>query len=123
MVMDDKLSGCLKAHRVEGEGRTDTWIAKRMVTHIADIEHGEHRIVAKCDHESPIKAVQDDIIRGRSDGMTVPKHNCAGDSNSNRRIEVANKVVMAQIRTFWLMVQARAKVKLTMDHDMFDWCT
>ena len=86
MVMDDKLTGCLKAHRVDGKGRTDTWIAKRMVTDITDIGYGGQSIVATCDQESPLRAIQDDIIRARSDGMTVPKHNYAGDSNSNGRI-------------------------------------
>ena len=52
----------------------------------------------------------------------MPRHNYTGDSSSNGRIEVANKVVTAQLRTFWLMVQAKAKVKLSLGSPLIDWC-
>ena len=64
----------------------------------------------KCDQESPIDAVQQEVIKNRSDAATVPKHSPVGESESNGRFENAIRRVQEQVRVFYDQLKARTGV-------------
>ena len=63
------------------------------------------RIILKCDQESPIAAVQQEVVKNRPDVATVPRHSPVGESQSNGRVENAIRRVQEQVRAFTIRLK------------------
>ena len=71
IVVEDRETGAIVAHMCSQKGPGDKWIVRRIGKDIEEMGYGGVRIILKCDQESPIAAVQQEVIKNRSDAATV----------------------------------------------------
>ena len=83
VVLEDRETGTIVAHMCSQKGPGDKWIVGRIGKDIEEMGYGGARIILKCDQESPITAVQQEVIKNRKDAATVPRHSPVGESQSN----------------------------------------
>ena len=121
IVVEDRETAAIVAHMCSQKGPGDKWIFRRIGKDIEEMGYGGARIILKCDQENPIAAVQQEVIKNRTDAATVPRHSPVGESQSNRRIENAIRRVQEQVRVFYHQLKARTGVLLGTDHPVFEW--
>ena len=121
IVVEDRETGAIVAHMCSQKGPGDKWIVRRIGKDLEEMGYGGARIILKCDQESPIAAVQQEVIKNRLDVATVPRHSPVGESQSNGRVENAIRRVQEQVRAFYDQLKARTGVLLGTDHPVFEW--
>ena len=121
IVVEDRETGAIVAHMCSQKGPGDKWIVRRIGKDLEEMGYGGARIILKCDQESPIAAVQQEVIKNRPDVATVPRHSPVGESQSNGRVENAIRRVQEQVRAFYDQLKARTGVLLGTDHPVFEW--
>ena len=65
VVVEDRETGTIVAHMCSQKGPGDKWIVGRIGKDIEEMGYGGARIILKCDQESPITAVQQEVIKNR----------------------------------------------------------
>ena len=121
IVVEDRETRAIVAHMCSQKGPGDKWIVRRIGKDIEEMGYGGARIIRKCDQENPIAAVQQEVIKNRTDAATVPRHSPVGESQSNGRVENAIRRVQEQVRVFYDQLKARTGVLLGTDHPVFEW--
>ena len=121
MVSDDRSSGGVKAHLVNGKGIQDGWIDKRMAEDTVDFGYRGADIRTKCDQEPAITEVQQRLAVLRKGSRTVPVNSPVGDSKSNGRVENSIKRIQGMIRTLRHCLESKIGIRVSRGHPLYPW--
>ena len=99
LVMKDRDSGMVCSFLVQRKGGADEYVVKRALAFLQELGYGSLKILIKSDQESSIQSVIQQLVKARTDQVTLTEHSPVRSSGSNGVVERAIKEVENQIRT------------------------
>ena len=121
LVSEDLATGGIRAHLVAAKGNGDPWIAGKIKDDIEEFGYGGAPVRIKSDQEPAIVDVQRAVIAKRGNAPTIPVNSPVGDSQSNRRVEIAIKKVRNMVKTILSSLESRWGVRVARDHPVYPW--
>ena len=124
--MKETLCGSVWAYALRSKSvGDDPWIAEQLVDDLRTIGLAKERVIVKSDQEASIVELQGEVAkkRGYEDyGIgTGIENSKVGDSNSNGKIERANRDVGNLVRTLRSAIEEKIGQKLTLADSILPW--
>jgi hypothetical protein len=116
--MKDVRRGMIFAHAVPRKGLMDDHGVGEIILDLEKL--GMKQITLKCDGESALKHIQEEVRRRRSD-ETILENSPVGDSRANGIAERAVQSIVGLIRTLKSALENRTGLKFQSDHPVVPW--
>jgi len=117
-VMKDVRRGMIFAHAVPRKGLMDDHGVGEIILDLEKL--GMKQITLKCDGESALKHIQEEVRRRRSD-ETILENSPVGDSRANGIAERAVQSIVGLIRTLKSALENRTGLKFQSGHPVVPW--
>ena len=119
-VVRDRDTRTTMSFLVREKGAADPYVVNRVLAFIGEVGHSGGKLIIKCDHESPIKALFTKIAIGRKE-QTILENSPVRSSGSDGVIERAIKEVEYQIRTMKSALDRRIGTDIGISAQVSPW--